>query len=90
MKSRRLQTPGCRAAKAISKKVADLIATIQRYSDEPAAFGLASDCAAFLPVLDMLQDVVEARVPLDRPALAEWTSALAVMETEDEWEDDPA
>jgi hypothetical protein len=87
---RKLQTPEARRAKLVAKRLEALLEAIDECSEAGDAKGLSSDLAAFGPVLEMLQDVVSARVPLDRGELSQWTDALTVMEYEGEedYEDD--
>jgi hypothetical protein len=94
---KKLETPTSRLTKLVSRRLNALLEAIGRCAEASDNSGLLSDLSAFGPVLELLRDTVDGRVPLDRPALAEWTSALAVLETEDEadyeiaggWEDEP-
>jgi hypothetical protein len=75
-----LQLPEAQKAKAIAKHLDDLLRAIDDFSGEPDAKGLTSGLAAFLPVLHLLQDVVECRSPIDLREIGQWTDCLRVLE----------
>jgi hypothetical protein len=77
---KKIQLPEAQKAKAIAKHLDDLLRAIDDFSGEPDAKGLTSGLAAFLPVLQLLQDVVECRAPIDLSEIGQWTDCLRYLE----------